>query len=390
MRAVVTGLVGSYPLGGMTYHYLQYALGLKAIGWEVAYLEDTGKWFYNPELESFSKDCTYNIAYLNTVMPEFGMKGSWCLRDTEDRWHGPLAEHAPEFIAGADLLLNVSGACWLRPEYRKCRKIVYVDTDPCYTQLAVREALSGRAPVDVRVKVDLIASHDYHATYAENIWDEDCSIPREPFQWIPTRQPVVLDLWPVRSHRGAIRFTTVMSWMPYKTKRSEPSSSKASLIGKQGELEKVIELPRRTGATMEMAMSGKSANHMLARQGWKIIPAYSVSQSPSAYRHYISSSASEFSVVKDLYAGTRSGWFSERTTCYLASGRPAVLQDTGFSRRIPVGLGLHTFRDVDEATEGISRVVKNHAAECQRARAIAIEFFDARRVLGQLLTAVGL
>jgi hypothetical protein len=390
VRAVVAGLVGSYPFGGMTYHYLQYVLGLKALGWNVSYLEDTGKWFYDPESQTFSEDCTHNVAYLDAVMQEFGLTGSWCLRDTDDRWHGPLAGHAPEFVADADLLLNVSGACWLRPEYRRCRRIVYVDTDPGYTQLAIREALGGRAAADVGVKVDLLATHDFHATYAENIWDDDCSIPTEPFRWIPTRQPIVLDLWPVRSYRGGPRFTTVMSWTPYGAKRSRPGSATAPPTGKQRELERVLGLPRRAEVTMEIAMSGKAPSHMLARQGWRIRPAYSVSRSPSTYRRYISSSAAEFSVVKALYAETRSGWFSERTTCYLASGRPAVLQDTGYSARLPVGLGLHAFRSAEQATEGISQIVNNYAVECQRAREIASEFFDARKVLGRLLTAVGL
>lgn len=385
MRAVVTGLVGTYPLGGMTYHYLQYALGLRSLGWDVAYLEDTGKWFYNPARETFSKDCTYNVDYLARVMREFGMARSWCLRDTEDHWHGPLGIQAPEFVAHADLLLNVSGAGWLRAEYRRCRKVVYVDTDPAYTQLAVSEARTGHGDQDLAAKVDLIGQHDFHATFAENIWGEDCSIPREPFRWIPTRQPLVLRLWPFRPFRGPPRFTTVMSWAPYRKQfRGERTS-----LGKQRELEALVGLPRLTGATMEIAANG-DAPESLARNGWRTRSAFSVSTSPQAYREYIASSAAEFSVAKDLYANTGSGWFSERTACYLASGRPAVLQDTGFSKRLPVGTGLHAFRGGEEAAAGISRVLENHPSECARARSIAEQYFDAPKVLGELLGAVGL
>jgi hypothetical protein len=386
MHAVVAGLVGSYPLGGMAYHYLQYALGLKALGWQVAYLEDTGKWFYNPLSETFSADPTYNVDYLRDAMQAFGLPHSWCLRDGAERWYGPLAEQAPAFVANADLLLNVSGACWLRPEYRRCRTTVYVDTDPGYTQLAVSEALSGRADDAVATKVDLISCHDFHATFAENIWDDGCPIPREPFRWIPTRQPIVMDLWPFRAHRAATRFTTVLSWEPYRKQfRDVPA-----FPDKQGKLMAMLELPRSTGATMELAVSGNAPVDVFAHHGWRTRPAFSISHSPEAYRRYIAGSAAEFSVAKGTYVETQSGWFSERTACYLASGRPAVVADTGFSKRLPAGGGLHAFHSFDEARDGIRRVIRNHADECRRARFIAEECFDAPKVLGRLLDAVKL
>jgi hypothetical protein len=123
MQAVVAGLVGSYPFGGMTYHYVQYVLGLKALGWDVAYLEDTGKWYYNPELQTFSNDPAYNLDYLRRVMTEFGISHQWCLRDAENHWHGPLAGEAPSFVSEADLLVNVSGSCWLRPRTQRTRNV---------------------------------------------------------------------------------------------------------------------------------------------------------------------------------------------------------------------------------------------------------------------------
>jgi hypothetical protein len=386
MRAVVAGLVGSYPLGGMAFHYLQYALGLKALGWEVAYLEDTGKWFYNPLSETFCADPTYNVDYLRGAMQAFGLPQSWCLRDGADRWHGPLADQAPAFVANADLLLNVSGACWLRPEYRNCPTTVYVDTDPGYTQQSVSEALSGRGDDALATKVDLISCHDFHATFAENIWDDGCPIPREPFRWIPTRQPIVLDLWPFRPHRGAANFTTVLSWQPYREQfRDVPAPP-----DKQGKLMAMLELPRSTGATMELAVSGSAPVDVFAHHGWRTRPAFSISHSPQAYRRYIARSAAEFSVAKDTYVETQSGWFSERTACYLASGRPAVVGNTGFSKRLPTGGGLHAFRGFDEARDGIQRVIQNHAHESLRARSIAEECFDAPKVLGRLLEAVKL
>jgi hypothetical protein len=386
MRAVVGGLVGSYPLGGMTYHYVQYVLGLKALGWDVAYMEDTGKWFYDPERQTFSSDPSYNVDYLSGVMTEFGIGHQWCLRDLDDRWHGPLAGEAPRFVADADVFLNISGACWLRPEYRRCPKVVYVDTDPGYTQRAVTQVIAGDAPRDIERKVNRLADHDVHATYAENIGEEDCSIPVGPFAWIPTRQPIVLDLWPLRPRPSVMSFTTVLSWEPYGP---QPAGDKTSL-GKQSEIERVLDLPSDSDATMELAISGPAPEDLLLAHGWRTRPAWDVSASPRAYQDYIADSGAEFSVVKDVYAKSNSGWFSERTACYLASGRPAVLQDTGFSRWLPVGQGLHSFRDCEEASAGIRRVIRDYANECERARTLAEQYFDAQRVLGHLLRAARL
>jgi hypothetical protein len=387
MLAVVTGLIGSYPVAGMTFHYIQYVLGLQALGWQVVYLEDTGRWLYDPCRSTFTGDPQYAVSYLGSTMAHFGLRDSWCLRDPTDRWHGPVAGQLSEVLPRVDLFLNVSGSCWLRPEYRAARNLVYIDTDPGYTQFKVRQASADDADADLRYSFERMAEHDFHATFAENIAADDCSLPTEPFRWIPTRQPIALDLWRLRPAARPVRFSSILSWNHY----AEPFRHGDEVFwGKRPEVMKVLRLPRRTGADLELAVSGDGPIDELRRHGWRVRSAASVSSSPRDYQRYIEASGAEFSVAKDIYTTTHSGWFSERTACYLASGRPAVVQDTGFTTSIPRGAGLHAFRDLDEAADAIRSVEADFENECEQARKLAARCFDARRVLVDLLNALGL
>lgn len=387
MLAIVSGLIGSYPLGGMTFHYLQYVLGLQALGWKVIYLEDTGRWLYDPCRSTFTDDSRYAVTFLETTMTQFGLGDSWCFRDPSDRWHGPVAAHLGQVLPDVELFLNVSGSCWLRPEYRAVRNLVYIDTDPGYTQFKMQQAMGDDSDADLRYSFERMFEHDFHATFALNIEADDCSLPAGPFRWIPTRQPIVLDLWRLGPPPRPVRFSTILSWNHY----AEPFRHGDEVFwGKRPELMKVIGLPRRTDATLELALSGEGPRDELRRHGWVLRSAASVSSSPQDYQHYIASSSAEFSVAKDIYISTRSGWFSERTACYLASGRPAVVQDTGFTDQFPEGSGLHAFRDLDEAVHGILAVQAEFEHECKQAKRIAEQYFDARRVLYELVAALKL
>jgi hypothetical protein len=387
MLAVVTGLIGSYPFGGMAFHYIQYMLGLQALGWKVVYLEDTGRWLYDPSRSTFTDDSRYAVSFLETTMTHFGLCESWCLRDPSGRWHGPVANDLGEVLPRVELFLNVSGSCWLRPEYRRARNLVYIDTDPGYTQFKAVQASRDDADPDLRFSLERMAEHDFHATFAENIGADDCSLPAGPFHWLPTRQPIVLDLWRLQPPTRPVRFSTILSWNHY----AEPFRYRETLFwGKQHELLKVLDLPRLTGSRFELALSGDGPRDDLRRHGWGVRSAESVSSSPQEYQQYIASSGAEFSVAKDIYAITQSGWFSERTACYLASGRPVVVQDTGFTKYVPRGPGLHAFGDLDEAVDAIRAVEADFQHESTQARRLAVRYFDAQRVLRDLLTALKL
>ena len=217
-------------------------------------------------------------------------------------------------------------------------------------------------------------------------WPSTTSMPRSPrtsgrttvrcrltFHWLPTRQPIVLDLWRLQPPVRPVRFSTILSWNHY----AEPFRYRDTLFwGKQHELMKVLDLPRLTGSRFELALSGDGPRDDLRRHGWGVHSAESVSSSPQEYQQYIESSGAEFSVAKDIYTTTRSGWFSERTACYLASGRPAVVQGHGFTRSI-LKARAHAFRDLDEAADAIRSVEADFEHECEQARRLAERYFDA-------------
>src|SRR5437667_212487 len=221
MRVVVTGLIGSYPVGGVAWDYLQFVKGFVALGCEVTYLEATGQWAYNPRLQTFTEDAADNVRYLAEVLATVpGMESSFAFRDAAGVVHG-LAE--PELVRRcreADLFLNVSGAVWLRDQYRGARVLAYYDSDPLYTQAGVLAVEQGKGDEHQRRTVEWFRGHDVFFTMAENIHHPSCSIPRCGVDWKTTRQPITIEDWPVRFAAEAPSFTTVMSW---KTKPALPA-----------------------------------------------------------------------------------------------------------------------------------------------------------------------
>src|SRR5436309_1096962 len=204
MRIIVTGLVGQYAFGGVAWDYLQYVEGFRQLGHDVFYLEDTEMWPYDPVNDTISADCSYNVRYLEDVMTKLGLAGQWIYRNAAD---GTYYGASIDVCASADLFLNVSGCGWLRPEYLRIPKKIFLDSDPMFTQVALA---SGKQDVIERVN-----AHDFHFTFAENIEANDCHVPMAGLRWIPTRQPIVLDWFPRATDAPRDVFTTVMNWVSY-------------------------------------------------------------------------------------------------------------------------------------------------------------------------------
>ena len=389
MRIIVTGLVGQYAFGGVAWDYLQYVEGFRQLGHEVFYLEDTEMWPYDPVNNTISADCSYNVRYLADVMNRLGLAGRWVYRNAADgSYHGA----SKNFCDGADIFLNVSGCGWLRPEYLRIPKKIFLDSDPMFTQVAL---VSGQQDV-----IERIHAHDFHFTFAENINAPNCRIPKAGLNWIPTRQPIVLDWWPVggsalpgatgdsRARKGAPtddKFTTVMNWVSYKSCEYDGETWGQ----KDVEFLKFVDLPARVSQKFEIAMGMgpgmKRPTEMLRAKGWAIVEPSERLPDPWTYRDYLQKSKGEWSIAKEGYVKSRSGWFSCRSACYLALGRPCVLQDTGWSAHYPTGQGLFAFNTMDEAVAGIEAI---SADDCVAARRVAEECFDARKVLGKMLEAV--
>jgi hypothetical protein len=288
---------------------------------------------------------------------------------------------ARKICASADVFVNVSGCGWLRPEYAAIPLKVFIDSDPMFTQVGLLNA----SP-EVR---DRVRAHDRHFTFAENIGTAKCRIPDAGFRWLPTRQPVVLDWWQPHHGVGRNLWTTVMNWVSYKECRHEGESWGQ----KDVEFLRFVELPRRTSEAFQVAMGmgpgKKRPTAMLQSTGWQIIEPSTYLPDPWTYHDYLLTSKGEWSIAKEGYVKSHSGWFSCRSACYLALGRPCVLQDTGWSQIIPAGEGLHAFTNLEEAVAGVEAVAGDFTRHSQAARRLAEDWFDARKVLAALLEAAG-
>lgn len=384
MRIVVTGLIATYPLGGVAWDYIAYVAGFARLGHEVFYLEDTGGWLYDPRAQTFTDDVGWNIRYLADAFAYAGvdLSGRWSVRSPDGAHHGASQQETERFCRSADLFLNVSGACWLRDGYRGARCAAYLDSDPGYSQAKLDAAARGTASEDVTYSVNLIHSHDRFFTFAENINDPSCRIPHCGLQWIPTRQPIVLEHWPYSYTPSAPAYTTVMSW---KTDVTLPLIDGVTYGGKDLELAAFLDLPRQTAARLELAVAGSAPRERLQALGWRIADPQAKSATMHAYRDYLRQSRGEWSVAKQAYVALRSGWFSTRSAAYLACGKPAVLQDTSFSQHYPTGEGVIAFTTIDEAIAALATIESDYHRHCEAARAFAEREFAAERVLPQLL-----
>jgi hypothetical protein len=388
LTIIVTGYAATYPVGGATWDYLQYVLGFKRLGHHVYYLEDTGRWTWDVARDAFSDDARSNAAYLAkwiaALDPE--LAHNWALRDVHGKYYGLSQAEVARLCHDVDVFINYSGSCVLRDEYLACRTKVYLDSDPLYNQAGILDYVHGTADQQTRWRVDSMRQHDKFVSFGESIGKPYCSIPTALFAWQPTRQPIVLDCWATPGAVVRDVWTTVMSWQP-----DDGSVVVNGMLygGKNAEFGKFINLPGRTPQTLELAIGGGSAPVDVLRQnGWHVINAYTVSHDPWKYREYVRTSKAELSVAKQAYVATRSGWFSCRSACYLAAGKPVVVQDTGFSEHIPTSEGLLAFSTEDEALDAIERVNRDYQHHARAASRLAREHFDSDRVLQTLLETV--
>ncbi len=370
MKILMAGIIARYPFGGVTWCSLMYLAGLRALGHEVFYLEDTGECVYDPVENTRATDPRYGTAYIRDALEPFGLD-RWTFVNYDGAYHGCSHDEVKRYCADADLFLNLSGGSWFwRDEYRRIPRKVFIDSDPAFTQLAIAKA--------DRWYVEFFEGFDHLFTFGSNIGTPCSPVPTAPFTWHHTWQPVTLDDWPVTGPPRD-RFTSVMTWQ---------IESFTDVGGnKDQEFLKFLDLPARTPQRFELAVNGPQA--MLRGFGWETVDAMKVSRTPPRYREFIQQSKAEFGVAKHTYVATHSGWFSDRTECYLASGRPALVQDTGWSRHLPAGEGLVAFSTVEEAVAGVARINADYARHARRAREIAAEYFDARRVLSALLDEAG-
>jgi hypothetical protein len=367
MRILFAGIIARYPFGGVTWCSLMYLLGLRALGHEVFYIEDTGECVYDPVLNTRATDPIYGTTYINNALAPHGLGDRWSFVNYDGSYHGCSAAQVRQYAADADLFINLSGGSWFwRDEYARIPRKVFVDSDPAFTQLAIAKAEPWY--------VEFFQRFDHLFTFGANIGTPACSIPTGSFTWHKTWQPITMDDWQTTT-APRDRFTSVMTWQ---------IESFADVGGnKDQEFVKFLELPNLTPQQFELAINGPQ--QFLQQYGWHTIDAMVASNTPANYRAFIQGSKAEFGVAKHTYVSTRSGWFSDRTECYLAAGRPALVQDTGWSAHVPTGAGLFGFSTMNEALTAISRINSDYDRQARLAQEIAREHFDARVVLPALL-----
>jgi hypothetical protein len=367
LKILFAGIIARYPFGGVTWCSLMYMLGLRALGHEVFYVEDTGECVYDPVLNTRSVDPSYGTTYIHNALAPYGFGDRWSFVNYDGSYHGQSAETVRRFCDEADLFINLSGGSWFwREEYAKIPRRAFVDSDPAFTQLAIAKAEPWY--------VAFFQRFTHLFTFGANIGTPASPIPVGDFTWHHTWQPVTLPDWHT-STPWRDRFSTVMTWQ---------IESFADVGGnKDQEFVKYIDLPSRTAQPFELAINGPQT--LLREHGWATVDAMNVSRTPNHYRQFIQESKAEFGVAKHTYVVNRSGWFSDRTECYLASGRPAVVQDTGWTAHLPHGEGLIGFSSPEEALAAIDTVNRDYASHARRATDIAREHFDADRILRRLL-----
>ena len=374
LRVVVSGLIAQYPLGGVAWDYVQYAAGLARLGHDVTYVEDTGLWPYNPDEGGVSETCDANVRHLGDVMRRFGLDGRWAYRfPWGPRWFGLSEDAVRRAVRDADLVVNVSGTLASPEQYRPARgRLVYIDSDPGFTQAKLL-----RGQQDFRSVVD---AHDVHFTFGETL--ASSPLPATGHRWRATRQPVLLSEWDgdFEDVRRDV-FTTVMNWTSYK-----PIEVGDLRLGqKDEELTRFLELPAAVSPErLELAVAAgktrRTPRSLLARRGWSLVDPDAVCGSLDDYRRYLAASTAECSVAKGGYVAARTGWFSCRSACYLAAGRPVVVQETGFSSVIPSGEGVVAFSTFPEAVEAVREVSARYRRHARAARELAAAYFDSDRV----------
>jgi hypothetical protein len=381
---VVSGAIANRPLNaGGVWVRLSWILGLRRLGLDV--------WFVEQIDEATCVDTagapapfaeSENRRYFEQVVERFGLQGraSLLYEDGREAAGVPLEDLLP-VAEEARLLVNVSGHLDLEPLMSRLQRKAYVDLDPGFTQFWHADGTGGAR----------LEGHDVHFTVGENIGRPGCPIPTCGLAWKAVRAPVVLEEWPVAVAGDADRFTTIGAWRgPFGPVHFDGHTYSL----KVHEFRKVIELPRRSPQRFELALDihpgDERDREALETNGWHLVDPRTAVPGPLEFREYVQGSGAEFSVAQGIYVETNSGWFSDRTARYLASGRPALVQDTGFSANLPVGEGLLAFTDLDGAVEGAERIARDYEGHRRAARAVAEANFDSDEVLSRFLEEAGI
>ena len=388
-KIIVLGFMGGMPIAGVIWQHIHYIVGLQRLGHEVYYVEDTLNYPYDPVAFNVSDDYSYAVQTLGRLAEEHGFQGRWayCARFKDPfESAGMSLLELKTLYKEADCALNICGSHDMNDDLRSIRHLIYVESDPGVEQIKIDQGESAT--------IDYLKEHRHLFTFGENISTPAFAVPTHGFHWLPTRQPVVTDLWCPTAEAPApdplALFTTICNWST-SGKKDIVWRDSNYLWSKSLEFLRFVEAPKRSGEPFEMATDIKKEEErgLFEKNDWRLVLPHDLSVDWNGYRDYIRNSKGEFTCAKDQYIRLNTGWFSDRTACYLASGRPVITQETGFTAHYGGKEGLLSFSTMEEIVDAVASVRADYKKHSRAALAIAKEVFEAEKVLGSLLERAG-
>ena len=356
--------------GGHAWALLQYVLGFRQLGFDVTVVDRL-----EPEMLDES-DVVHAIAHLRELLEPEGVPYT-LLGANGTVLAGLSRENGLARTRGARFLLNVMGFVTDREFLDAARRRVFLDIDPGFGQVWRELGLA-----------DVFAGHDVFVTVGRNVGSDGCGVPVCGLHWLTIPHPVVLERCPPVA--GGAGFTSVGSWRgPY-----ESLDFRGRRLGLRAhEFRRFVELPRRVRGEFQLAFEIDAEDwkdiQLLRDRGWRLLDPKIAASDPQTYLRFVQRSRAELTVAKGIYVELQSGWLGDRTACYLASGKPALVQDTGLASHYALGDGLLAFSTIEEAVEGVQSIDADYTGHARAARRLAEKEFDAARVLATLLEQVG-
>src|SRR5262245_17437203 len=398
-RIVVMGFMGSMPIAGVVWQHIHYVVGLQRLGHDVYFIEDSARLPYNPETFEVTDEFDYAAKVLARLAREFDFKNRWayCARYLPGTpTAGMSLKRIRELYRDADAILNICGAQEFNDDLLVSDRILYIESDPGVEQIKIDKG--------VKSTIQYLGRHHALFTFGENIGTKSFPVPTHALKWLPTRQPVVTDLWrtardPVRSSTRGVAggspdgsvFTSVANWSTSGLK-DITWRGKKYLWSKSREFLRFIAAPKKAGETFELATNIEhgATRAKFERNGWRLTSPLQMSVDYWLYRDYIQRSKGEFTVAKDQYVRLNTGWFSDRSVCYLAACRPVIIQETGFTKFYGGEAGLLSFRTLAEIVDAVKRINADYTKHSRAAYALSREVFEAETVVKSILDRAGI
>ncbi|MEP6698928.1 MAG: hypothetical protein ABJB09_04285 [Verrucomicrobiota bacterium] len=386
-RIIVMGFMGSMPIAGVIWQHIHYIVGFQRLGHDVFYIEDSARLPYNPDTFEINNEFDYAARMLGHLADEFNFKARWsfCARYLPDHPTAGLPlKKIRQLYRDADAIVNVCGTQEFNDDLLASNRILYVESDPGVEQIKVDQGIKST--------IKYLRRHHALFTFGENVGTKSFPVPTHKLKWFPTRQPVVTDLWKTnRPPLPAAVFTSVANWSTSGLKDIAWRGEKY-LWSKSREFIRFVAAPKKAGEPFELATdtTDEPTRKKFQRYGWRFRAPHDLSADYRLYRDYIRRSKGEFTVAKDQYVRLNTGWFSDRTACYLAAGRPVITQETGFSEIFGQHDGLFAFNSLGQIAEAVKTINADYARHSRGARELACEFFEAETVLRSLLKRAGI